>query len=132
MQFRRYNHNYKNRNCNDSNIRALGLATNKDWCTVYKNLSIYAMNKGLVADDKRVFNSYMKFMGYIAHPVPKISNGKCTVKDFAEFFAEKDKTYILKLPHAVTTIKNGDLYDIYDSSSKVVNGYWVIEGRTSI
>lgn len=127
MRYIEYNHNYKNKRCNDCVIRAIGFATNKDWCSVFEDLSKYAMKQGLVMNDRRIIKKYINYLGYPTQKMPKRKdNTRYTVQEFADELAEPNATYILLVAHHLTVIKNKNLYDTWNCSNKSVGNYWVI------
>lgn len=127
MRFIEYNHNYKNKRCNDCVIRAVGYACNKDWRDVFQSLAKYSMEQGLVMNDKRVIKKYINYLGYPTQKMPRRNdNTRYTVREFADELAESNTTYILLVAHHLTVIKNKNLYDTWDCSMKSVGNFWVI------
>lgn len=123
MQLKRINVNPSNRTTDDCYVRALTIALNIQYREAYKALSEYGLGVSLAMTDSRTLKGFLKSFGYYE----KLLQRKCNVATFAEIYAKLDKVYILKIgKNGATVIKNKIIYDSFDISKKVVNGYWII------
>lgn len=128
MKFVPCNVNPKNRQTDDSIIRAISTATNKSWYDIFENLARFAMKLGLTMTDKRILKKYLRYLGYQEQPVPKkVDNSRYTVSDFCERLAKPNETYLLSISNNLTCVINKDLYDTYNCSHKTVSNYWLVK-----
>ena len=118
MRFIKYNPNPAHRNVSDCSVRALSKALDQSWEETYIGLAI----QGLLMSDMRHANSswgaYLKRKGFVRDMAPE----NMTVSEFADEFNRG--TYILALSGHVVCIKNGVLFDSWDSGDEIVLYFW--------
>lgn len=110
-------HPKNKKNLGDCTIRALSIATGKDWLTIYDEL--VELGRELLAPpiDNLVINKYMDEIGT---RIPAIVNGKrLTAKDLCKL--KGNHTYVISTAHHLACVKNKKLRDTWDSSFK--SGY---------
>ena len=126
MEFIKYNSNLKNKITNDCVIRAITIATNKNWEDVYRELTELGISKGLMINDKRNWKMYLRRLGYEQQKTPKKENNKrYTIQEFCEELAEVQQEYIISIRGHLTIVKNKNLYDIWNCSNKCMGNYWI-------
>ena len=109
----------------DCVIRAIALATDKSWYDVYVDLAVQGLSMSDMPSSNRVWAEYLKNEGWRRHIIPDTCPECYTVRDFAgEHFKG---TYILGTGSHVIAVKNGDIYDSWDSSNETPIVYWTKE-----
>ncbi len=125
--FIKYNNNPKNKKTGDCVIRAIAFATNNSWTNTYKELSELGIKNSLILNDTKNWRMYLKKLGYIQQKMPRrYDNTRYTVDEFCKELAKDNITYIIKIAKHITVVKDKDLYDTWDCSSKSVGNYWII------
>lgn len=142
------NLNPKGWKTDDCVIRAIALATNQSWDKVFTDLNEIAFKKKRVFNDPRVYNEYLKELGWNKQNQPRYHNyedgyrtsnyDKLTVYQFIRDLNSKlftggweHESYIVTVAHHMTCVKlNEDkskyeLYDIWDCGEKTIGNYWV-------
>ena len=128
---------FKAENVGDCVTRAICNATGMDYNEVYQGLKGFAKNERITKKHKRkssvrdwvrkeTSRKYIESLGWVWHPVMKIGTG-CTMHLSSKDFPSKG-TYIVKLSHHLTCVKDGVIYDTYDCSEdgyRCVYGYWL-------
>lgn len=126
MEFVKYNNNPKQNKTNDCVIRAISLACNKSWVDVYMDLAKLGCKKGLMINDNKNWQAYLKSLGYQKQKMPKKQNNKrYTVKEFVDNLADINQIYIISIAKHLTVVKDKKLFDTWDCSYKCVGNYWI-------
>ena len=130
--FHFYNINPKNKITNDCVVRAIATATNKTWGEVYNVLCEIGLKYGLMPNDPKCYERYLKELGWVKHNQPrKDDNTKYSGSEFvktAEYRAIKDTSVIAKIgSHHMTVIVNGMIYDTWNCTYNKVGNYWTKE-----
>lgn len=112
-------HPKKKKNLGDCSIRALSIATGKDWLTIYDELA--AIGREILAPQgsMEAINIYMERIG-TKIPV-KVDGKRLTAKDLCAL--RGSHTYVIRTAGHVACVKNKKLRDTWDSSTK--SGYIV-------
>ena len=114
--------NPSGRNVGDCSIRALSVALGTDWETAYALAALngYLMND--VISSNGVWGSVLRQNGFYRHILPNSCPDCFTVGDFA---TEHPKgTFVLGTGNHVVTVKDGVIYDSWDSSNEIPIYYW--------
>ncbi len=128
MEFIRYNNNPKSKRTGDCVVRAIALVTNRSWEAIYSELAEQGIKEGLMPNSRENWKKYLKKLGYEMQKMPKKENGKrFTIEEFANQLAKENKTYIIKVAKHLTVVKNKNLYDTWNCSTRCVGNYWIIE-----
>ena len=123
MIFRYYNTNPLKKETGDCVVRALAFFLGVTWRKAFLNIIAWCADQGLVSFNyRRTYTMYLKEIGYRRNRVPRKG---MTVGEFRDGIAEKGRTYIISIPHHLTVIQDGVLYDTWDCSEKIMDGYWV-------
>ncbi len=126
MEFIKYNNNPKNKITNDCVIRAIALGTNRNWKDIYMELTELGIDKGLMINDKKNWKMYLRRLGYEQQKTPKKENNKrYTIQEFCKELAEEQKIYIISIRKHLTVVKDKNLYDTWNCSSKCMGNYWI-------
>jgi len=101
----------------DCVIRAISIATGKDWLTVYDELA--ELGKELLApqNDKVTSGAYLDKIGKRINVI--VDGKRLTGKDLTA----RSGTYVMSQAHHLVAIKNGKVRDTWDSSNR--SGYIV-------
>lgn len=127
MEFLKYNNNPKQNKTNDCVIRSIALATGKSWEAVYMDLAQLGCKKGLMPNDNKNWQAYLKKLGYEKQRMPrKLDNKRYTLEEFIDEIAHKNWTYIISIAKHLTVVKDRTLYDTWNCSHKCVGNYWII------
>ena len=122
MQFKKLNVNPAKRNTDDSYVKCISIALEIPYKKAYKLLAEHGIRQSLAMNDSRLFRNFMNYIGYIEIQLDK----KCNVSKFSEHVS-RGKVCILRIgKNGATVVKDNVIYDSYDPSNKIVNGYWVI------
>ena len=116
---------FKAKNVGDCAIRAIAIATDKDYKEVYNDLK--KLNNGVSCRNgtpKKVDKKYLTQLGWVWHPTMLIGQG-CKVHLDANELPQG--TLIVNLSRHLTCVKDGIIYDTYNCSRgerRCVYGYW--------
>ena len=125
MAFIPYNPNPHGKNTGDCTVRAIAKATGHSWEYTYLALAIQGYLDGDMPSANAVWGAYLHRLGYSKHIVPDSCPMCYTVDDFAKDYPRG--TYILALSHHVVCVKDGNLYDSWQSQHETVLYYWTKE-----
>lgn len=109
------NPNPRGKDVGDCAIRAISLATDTSWEDVYLRLCIEGALRSDLPNANDVWGSYLMQRGWYYHPIEH--RFTYTIKDFCEDHPEG--TYILGTGDHAVCIKDGQIHDTWDSSSKI-------------
>ena len=118
MRFALYNPNPAGRNVGDCSVRAIAKATGQSWEEAYIGLSMQGLSMCDMPSANSVWGEYLRQNGFHRELAPH----NCTVMEFADMYP--DGIYILALSGHVVCIKNGVLYDSWDSKNEIVLYFW--------
>lgn len=117
--FKLYNNNPHNERLSDCVCRAITMATGANYYDVMDMLTENSQNNSCDCLNVECYSKMLDDIGYES----KDGNGK-SVEDIAE--EHKDKTLLLRLDGHLTCSVNGDVYDLWDTSRKQVEKYWIV------
>lgn len=114
--WKKYNPNPRGLNTGDCVIRALSKAFNDSWENIFVSLNREALAMCDMPSSNRVWSRYLTKRGYTKR---LITDGCDDCYTVARFCREKPYgTYILALDKHVVCVKDGDVYDTWDSSKE--------------
>ena len=122
MAFLFFNPNPKNSRVGDCVIRALSIATDKDWDSIYAILALYGFMLCDMPSSNAVWGHYLKDLGYERSVINDTCPECYTVRDFCH--DNPSGTYILGTGTHVVTEKDGNYCDTWDSGDEVPIYYW--------
>lgn len=117
-----YNPSPAGKNVGDCSVRAVAKALNTDWETAY---AMIAMNGYLLNDvpsSNTVWGSVLKQHGFQRSVIPTTCPDCYNAEDFAR--DHPHGTYVLGFGNHVATVKDGMIYDSWDSSKEIPVYYW--------
>lgn len=117
-----YNPSPSGRNVGDCSVRAVAKALDTDWETAYAMIASagYAMND--VPSSNAVWGSVLRRNGFVRSSIPPSCPDCYTAADFAR--DHPTGTYVLGFGNHVATLKNGRLFDSWDSSGLSPQYFW--------
>lgn len=110
------------KNVGDCTVRCLAKALNISWDSAFIDLASHAFFSKDMPSSNSVINAYLHSKGYRRYVISNLCPDCYTFKDFAN--DHKEGTYIVGTGTHVACIKDGTLYDAWDSSSEVPLFYW--------
>lgn len=112
--FKEYNPNPMARRVGDCAVRAISKALDVDWETAYSIIATNGFAMGDMPSSDAVWGAVLRQHGFYRSAIPNTCPDCYTAADFC---AEHPKgTYVLAFGGHVATVKDGDLYDAWDSS----------------
>lgn len=124
--WQKWNENPAGRAVGDCAVRAVALALDVDWETAY---ALIAMNGYLMGDmpsSNGVWGSVLRQHGFSRYAVPSTCPDCYTIGDFAD--ENPRGMYVVGTGNHVCTIKDGVVFDSWDSRSEIPQYYWHKEG----
>lgn len=117
--FKLYNNNPHNERLSDCVCRAITKATGANYYDVMDLLDENSMENSCDCLNIDCYSKLLDDIGYES----KDGEGK-TVESIAEQY--KDKTLLLRLEGHLTCSVNGDVFDLWDPSKKIVVKFWIV------
>ncbi len=120
--FIEYNPNPTGRLVGDCAVRAVAKALRIDWETAYLAIMMNGYYMGDMPSSDSVWGATLRQNGFIRKAVPNTCPDCYTAADFAKDHPRG--TFVLGFGGHVATIKDGDLFDSWDSSNEIPQFYW--------
>lgn len=122
MVWKKYNPNPVGRNVGDCAVRAVSVALSMDWETAYAKIALNGFLMGDMPSSDSVWGAVLREHGFKRYAVPSTCPNCYTAKDFSD--EHSNGVYVLGFGGHVATIKDGQLYDSWDSSNEIPVYYW--------
>lgn len=122
MIYRYYNANPRQLHVNDCTVRAISLATKKNWDQTYQELSDFARAQAIMPDDVNYIDEYLERHFYKIYD--RKSNRQLTVGDFV--LDHPYGTYLITMNGHITCAIDGVIYDTFDPSSRFIWGIYKV------
>lgn len=121
-RWKAYNNNPVSRNVGDCAIRAVSVALDTDWETAFALITANAFQMGDIPSSNAVWGSVLRQNGFKRAIIPNNCPDCYTAEQFAE---EHPKgTFVLGFGNHVATVKDGIIYDSWDSSKEIPQYFW--------
>lgn len=120
-----YNPNPYGKTVGDCTVRALAMSLTEDWTTAYARLVLMGYLMGDMPSSDSVWSEVLRDKGFRRYVIPNECPSCYTVADFAA--EHPSGTYVLALGGHVVCVKDGDIYDSWDSSREVPAYYFTRE-----
>lgn len=117
-----YNPNPINRRVGDCSIRALTKALDVDWETAYLMAALNGLLMGDMPSADSVWGSLLRERNFYRASLPDTCPDCYTAEEFCQ--DHPTGTYVLGFGGHVATVKDGNLYDSFDSSMETPQFYW--------
>lgn len=122
LAFVKYNPNPAGRTVGDCAVRAISKALKIDWEAAFITLAMNAFSMGDMPSSDSVWGATLRQNGFYRKNIPNTCPDCYSAEDFA---ADHPRgTYVLGFGGHVATVKDGDLYDSWDSSKEIPQFYW--------
>jgi hypothetical protein len=119
----RFNGNPCGKENGDCVIRAISIATGKEWYQVYAGLCVQGRYECGWGNFNEIWSNYLMYLGYSRHGLPY--NPNYTVRDFAA--EHPHGTFIIGTGNHAVCVVNGDWVDSWDSGAEIPRYYFVKE-----
>ena len=121
--FHYHNENPKNRKTDDCVVRAIATATGQTWDETLMGLTKCALKHKHMIHCPELYGKYLEEMGWHKNKQPrKKDNKRYRAYEFVEFFKG---TAVANIgAQHVACIKDGQIWDIWNSSGEIVGNYW--------
>lgn len=117
-----YNPSPVGRNVGDCSVRAVAKALNTDWETAYALISLNGYLMGDMPSSNSVWGAVLRQHGFSRHAIPNTCPDCYDINDFANDHPKG--TYVVGTGNHVVTIKDGAVYDSWDSRKEIPVYYW--------
>jgi hypothetical protein len=122
MAFQEFMNNPTGRRVGDCAVRAVSKALDTDWETAYIMLVSNGFMMGDMPSSDSVWGATLRQHGFIRESLPDACPDCYNVIDFIEQFPSG--TYVLGFGGHTATVKDGVLYDSWDSSMERPQFFW--------
>ena len=122
-----FNNNPVGRRVGDCAVRAVSKALDCDWETAYTMLVANGVLMGDMPSSDSVWGATLRQHGFYRESVPNTCPDCYTAEDFCN--DHPDGTYVLGFGGHTATIKDGVLYDSWDSTGLSPQFYWFKPNR---
>ena len=117
-----YNPNPTGRNVGDCAVRAISKAFNIDWEEAYDLISDAARLMGDMPSADSVWGAVLRQYGFYRRAIPNSCPDCYTAEDFC--IDHPYGTYVLGFGGHVATVKDGRLFDSWNSIKEIPQYYW--------
>lgn len=117
-----YNPSPAGRNVGDCAIRAVAKALDTDWETAYAEIASAGFLMNDVPSSNSVWGSVLRRHGFMRSSLPPTCPDCYTAEDFCR--DHPSGTYVLGFGNHTATVKDGRLFDSWDSSGLVPQYVW--------
>lgn len=127
MGYVNYNPNPMRKTVGDCVIRAISMATDKDWDTVFLELMLKAFDMKDIPIADNVWGSYLRDQGFKREVIPDTCPDCYTVADFIN--DNPYGTYVLGTGSHAIAVKDGKYFDSFDSGEESPVFFWKKETK---
>lgn len=124
MPFLYYNPNPVRNNTRDCAIRAISKALDIDWEESFAKIAAMAYSMGETMDANAVWGAVLRQNGFYRDIIPNTCPDCYTAKDFCSDYPKG--IYVLGFGDHTAAVKDGILYDSWDSSMMIPQYYWYL------
>ena len=106
----------------DCVIRAISIATDKQWIEVYINVALQGFIMKNMPSVNKVWGNYLSSIGFANYLLPNTCPNCYTIRDFCR--DNPVGIFILATGSHVVAVKDGDYYDTWDSGDQMPTSVW--------
>ena len=110
------NLNPKGKSVGDCTIRAIGIATDRNWYDVYLDLCLFGMLMCDMPSSNAVTTAYLRNKGFRRRTIPDDCPDCYTIEDFCKDHPKG--TFVIGTGGHLTTVIDGCLWDSWDSRNE--------------
>lgn len=125
--WREWNPNPAGRRVGDCAVRAVAAALGVDWETAYDLIADAGYNMGDMPSSDSVWGAVLRQHGFYRASIPNTCPDCYTAGDFAR--DNPKGTFILGFGGHVATVKDGRVWDSWDSTQEIPQYYWFRKGE---
>ena len=122
MAYKYYNPNPVGRTVGDCAIRAISKALDISWEDAYAKVIVNGFRMGDMPSSDSVWGAVLRQNGFYKKTLPNYCPDCYTAKDFC--LDHPYGTYVLGFGGHTACVKDGTLYDSWDSSNEIPVYYW--------
>lgn len=121
-RWRYFNENPTGRNVGDCAVRAVAVALGIDWETAFLKIAKAAFQMGDMPSSNSVWGAVLRQEGFYRSAIPNSCPDCYTAEDFA--VEHPRGVFVLGFGNHVATVRDGYIYDSWDSSKEIPQYYW--------
>ena len=121
-----FNPNPAGRRVGDCAVRAIAAALDVDWETAYDLIADAGYAMGDMPSSDSVWGAVLRQNGFYRSAIPNTCPDCYTAADFAH--DNPRGTFVLGFGGHVATVKDGYIYDAWDSSNEIPQFIWYKKG----
>ena len=125
--WREYNDNPTGRRVGDCAVRAIAVALDTDWETAYALIAVNGFVMGDMPSSDATWGSVLRQNGFYRAIISNTCPECYTAEDFANDHPEG--VYVLGFGGHVATLKDGEIWDSWDSTGEYPIFYWYKKGE---
>ena len=126
-RWRYFNENPTGRNVGDCAVRAVAVALGIDWETAFLKIAKAAFQMGDMPSSNSVWGAVLRQEGFYRSAIP---NTCPDCYDAEQFSVDHPRgVYVLGFGNHVATVRDGYIYDSWDSSQEIPQYYWAKERK---
>ena len=123
--WKEYNPNPTGRRVDDCAVRAIAKALDITWDESYNILADRGFFMGDMPNGNSVWGSVLRQNGFRRESIPNTCPDCYTAEDFAN--DHEKGVFVLGFGKHVATIRDGTIYDSWDSSREIPQYFWTME-----
>lgn len=120
--YKYFNPNPAGRMVGDCSVRAVAKALDIDWEEAYARIASDGFLMADMPSSNAVWSAVLRQAGFSRYAIPNTCTDCYTAEEFARDHPRG--VYVLGFGNHVATVKDGDLYDSWDSSREIPQYYW--------
>lgn len=121
-RWKQYNENPAGRNVGDCAVRAVSVALGVDWETAFAMIANNAFQMADMPSSNSVWGAVLRQNGFRRSVIPNNCPDCYTAEQFAE--DRPEGVYVLGFGNHVATVRDGMIYDSWDSSKEIPQYFW--------
>jgi len=124
-RWRYFLNNPSGRNVGDCSIRAVSVALGIDWETAYALIANAGFLMNDVISSNSVWGAVLRQHGFKRHILPNSCPDCYSLEQFAEDHPKG--VYVVGTGNHVATVKDGEIWDSWDSSNEIPIYFWSLD-----
>ena len=125
--WREFNNNPAGRRVGDCAVRAVSVALDVDWETAYEMIADAGYKMADMPSSDSVWSAVLRANGFYRYAIPNTCSECYTAADFT--LDHPNGVYVLGFGGHVATVRDGVLYDSWNSEMEIPQFYWAYERK---